>query len=197
MGLRQQKAKMGGRKITCGKTISGAMSRFRGRLLPSQRCLRATTAPTSSAKTTTTTTASSFTIHLLWDGHTCSPATKWLGQTSTAEECAKLCHESPKQDTMTRIVWVKNGDKNCKCAADDCTPSEWLWGAVYSLSPTGTATTTTPTPTSTSTGDWILVQADSACRGANPSDNSVAYYVVILAASIEECQRQCSRNPRR
>ena len=157
----------------------------------------ATTAPTSSATTTTTTTASSFTIHLLWDGHTCSPATKWLGQTSTAEECAKLCHESPKQDTMTRIVWVKNGDKNCKCAADDCTPSEWQWGAVYSFSPTGTATTTTPTPTSTSTGDWILVQADSACRGANPSDNSVAYYVVILAASLEECQRQCSRNPRR
>jgi len=124
-------------------------------------------------------------------------AAPWLGKTDTAEECAKLCHESPKQYTMTRIVWVKNGDKNCKCAADDCTPSEWQWGAVYSFSPTGTATTTTPTPTSTSTGDWILVQADSACRGANPSDNSVAYYVVILAASLEECQRQCSRNPRR
>ena len=36
-----------------------------------------------------------------------------------------------------------------------------------------------------------------ACRGNDPADDSTAYYVVISAANLEECQGQCSMNPRR
>ena len=76
---------------------------------------------TTSATTSSTVTLTPFAVDLLWEGHTCSPATSWLGVTSTAEERARLCMDAPKQHPMFRIVWVKDGDKNCKCAADDCT----------------------------------------------------------------------------
>ena len=46
---------------------------------------------------------------------------------------------------------MKNGDKNCKCADLDCTPSEWHWGAVYKFSKTTTTTTTTMSTTTTTT----------------------------------------------
>ena len=144
-----------------------------------------TTVTTMVTTSVTSTTPLSFVVDLLWEGYTCSPAAPWLGQTDTAEECAKLCQKSPKPYSMSRIVWVKNGDKNCKCAADDCTPSEWQWGAVYSFElSTGTTTTSIPS------NGWLLVQSDGACRGAAPSDNSAAYYVVISATSFEECQTQ-------
>ena len=153
-----------------------------------------TTATTT--ETAVTSTASPLTVELLWEGSFCSPLEPWLGFTNTAEECAKLCMESPKPYPMSRIVWVKNGDKACACAADDCIPSDWQWGAVYrfySGTPTTVMTTVTSTsttsmtPTSTSsTGDWVLVQSPGACRGANLGDNSAAYYVVISATSLEE-----------
>ena len=149
-----------------------------------------TTATTTTTETAVTSTASPLTVELLWEGSFCSPLEPWLGFTNTAEECAKLCMESPRPYSMSRIVGVKNGDKACACAADDCIPSEWQWGAVYrfySGTPT-TVPTTVMSTTSTSTssaGDWVLVQSPGACRGANQGDNPAAYYVVIIVVLLK------------
>ena len=117
---------------------------------------------------------------------------------------------------MTRIVWVKHGDKNCKCAADDCTPSEWQWGAVYSFYKTTTTTTsTTSTMTTTTTGGPTFQEGGAGCcrdsAGLSPAysherlfkrpiwDQSYGYYVSPPWSSLEELeesiQSNCLREP--
>mmetsp|Transcript_19449 Transcript_19449/g.61174 ORF Transcript_19449/g.61174 Transcript_19449/m.61174 type:complete len:499 (+) Transcript_19449:93-1589(+) len=68
------------------------------------------------------------------------------------------------------------------------------------------APTPTPTPTATSAptsappppARWSSAAdgAEQACRGANASDNSAAYYLISRQASSEGCKAQCLQEPR-
>ena len=69
----------------------------------------------------------------------CLPAGDWLGATDTADACARRCYFSQQNDHCCNytpggamaIVWVKHGDKNCKCADTECVRSHWPWAETY------------------------------------------------------------------
>ena len=113
--------------------------------------------------TTTTTTAWPGAVDLLWDRHTCSPAEPWMGRTETVERCAERCIKGG-YPRVYRIVWEKNGGKNCRCAYTSCTPSEWEWGAVYNVYRTTTTSTTNTITTTTAGGPTFQEGGAGCCR---------------------------------
>jgi len=79
---------------------------------------------------------------LIGDKVSCdAPGKEWLGVKKTAQECADACFNKQEK----QFVWVKNGDKNCKCVPYGCEELPWLDGAMYSIDQTTTLTTTTRT----------------------------------------------------
>lgn len=51
--------------------------------------------------------------------------------------------------------------------------------------------TTTPSPQSLKVFTPVDQETDRACRGANPSDNSISYYSLHFRASLQACKAQC------
>jgi hypothetical protein len=75
---------------------------------------------------------------LIGDKVSCdAPGKEWLGKKKTAQECADACFNKEE----TEFIWVKHGDKNCKCVPSGCEELTWPDGALYRIDQT-----TTPDP---------------------------------------------------